>query len=282
MVGILPNGLKPINYSGSYGLTGFGSSSPSGTVNSVYSNPLKTQTTGDTFTKTIPSARADSESKGLFDTSGIGRAIAPVIKDQGPATMFAQDLSKKVSNIVSEATIAIYNLKNELRSLNTNSKLSPEELKNKQETINKKIEAIKKEVEAKLEILQALANNLPKVNQLLKTMQEKNVKLEDNDIMQFFQDTLNNINPSPSKFEGNEDENTINNKIKNSVLGSNNDAKFDAKENELTAKKDEASNKLKNNLQPEEKEKLELKLTSIDIQLTIIQNLKMVANSLKS
>lgn len=223
----------------------------------------------------IMSIAAASEGENPISTKGckIAMAVAEVAKKGGPASGLANNIQKKVASIMKSYSDKLLNLNHELEALQGNNKLSKEELQKKLEEIKKKIDAIQKEGEQKLEIISKIASKIPTLDNKLKTMAEKNIPADG--LTKFFDELINNIDSCPSNFDSKGSENDINDKIKKGTLGASADAKFDKEENRIKTKLQELDTK-NYSAKPEEKDKIILEKEMLNMELTIIEEMKAV------
>lgn len=209
--------------------------------------------------------------------------IKGVLNKAGASNLepMADKLIKKGSAIISDSVGVISALGEELKALQNNKDLTPEEIESKQKTIQAKIDAIQKEAGAKLNILDTLASSLPSMIGLAKEMQENGISL--NVLFEVFDKITEGMSTKPTNFTGanSVDEVTkISQDSLKNILGPDSNDKLKSMDAGLDQKIKDTRKKIDDpQVSPEEKAKAKVELKIYNLQRQLVKN---VASQLSS
>jgi len=265
MVDEIGNALS-IRYKQNTDGSNVGPQNPSDKLNSVF---------GKTGAKAgLASDQEDSYSTALEPTMKAGGLVFGIIdaikKKNGPAVVIALDLDSKTKTLCDNYYGKMLTCIHEMNSSSV-AKLSPEDKKKKIEDLNDKIRLLQKEADAKIDVLGVLAAKLPELDAMMKEMESKGIPTDK--ISKFFSDMINKVNVSVSNVSDDakdqkadnknsnsasgvdnnmgastqnsvKDEKNIDNKIKDSILGSGADTELDKQKKDIETKLNELKQKI--------------------------------------
>jgi hypothetical protein len=203
--------------------------------------------------------------------AGICESCGALKKQGGPITSLLGRIADKAIAISSTYSRQLDTFNKEIEALKGNKNLSTEERESKIKEIQNKIMACEKEGEAKMDILEKITTKMPILKLLLTEMSDKNIPTDE--LMTFFESIIQNINSNPSNFSGKTEE-KIDEKIKNSALGSNSDKKFEKIKDKIELKLQKLEETSQTFTQPEEKEKTAIEKKALLMELELIESLQ--------